>query len=328
MLVSKKTTSALKGIAVIGVVIIHMTSKVNSASVFGQVTPLLNQYARFAVPFFFLMSGFGLEKSHKFSLPFRDFLKGRLGKLVPAYVIWNLVYYIIIHRYGMDYNFLSLVKGVILGTISPQMYYVPLLLMFYVMYPILRRSASDLNYVIFWLVVTFLSQSMSILYPISNLQGLNVLNWIGYFVIGIFLGRDSVQIHISKVMNIFIDSVVVVSIIMVGVLAYRGYGVTNFNPFVVPYSLALFWLFTKLKALTHMNLFIFLGRKSYTIYLAHLLFLRILGGLIPVKGFFSFFLVLFGVLALSVVTDLVIIRMTVLLKKALEKLHLKKMPEN
>lgn len=302
MKINKTTTSAIKGISIIAVIVIHLTTTGNLNSFFGKTSLILNQYARFAVPFFIILSGYGLEVSKKYTIPIIPFLKGRLVKLLPAYVLWNLIYFLIIHR--TNFNLGLLLSGMLLGNISPQMYYVPVLLLLYVTYPVLRRMSKNWKQVLFWLSVTFISQTLSIFWVGTTLFGLNILNWAGYFVLGIFLANKEISMFAKNVVKISI--VFVPAAILVGILGFAGYGATNFNPFVVPYAWGLFFMLYNWRPFIDQEWLILLGEKSYTIYLAHWLFVRVVGGVIPVKGIPSLIFVLLIVLVLSVITDVIL----------------------
>lgn len=51
MKINKTTTSAIKSISIIAVIVIHLTTTGNLNSFFGKTSLILNQYVRFAVPF-------------------------------------------------------------------------------------------------------------------------------------------------------------------------------------------------------------------------------------------------------------------------------------
>src|SRR5260221_11166343 len=84
---------ALRVISILAVVLIHTTTRHLEITHYDLVhttfTLLLNQLSRFAVPLFFLISGFALEMSYKEDISYFSFLKKRLSKIFVPYIFWS-----------------------------------------------------------------------------------------------------------------------------------------------------------------------------------------------------------------------------------------------
>ena len=128
---SKKTTylfsiDALRVIAIIAVILIHTTTKslqaIDHNVTLAPFTLFLNQFARFAVPLFFLISGFVLELNYK-KLSIITFFKKRALRVIVPFVVWSLIY-----------NYI--------GESSYHLYFVPTLIIFYLAFPILHKILS------------------------------------------------------------------------------------------------------------------------------------------------------------------------------------------
>src|SRR5699024_6789641 len=103
---------------------------------------ILNQVARFGVPVIIFLSGWGLtvSKNYQRADNYFDFLKKRLVKLLPAYLFWNIVYLFL--RFFIQDESLSIremIVGLLRGTNYPHLYFVPLIVSFYLVYPLLLR---------------------------------------------------------------------------------------------------------------------------------------------------------------------------------------------
>lgn len=84
----------LRGLAILSVVIIHISAQPINAGVTGPMEVfyvILNQVTRFAVPAFLLLSGMGLTISGSGEDSYFRFLKKRLSKILPLYLfLWHL----------------------------------------------------------------------------------------------------------------------------------------------------------------------------------------------------------------------------------------------
>lgn len=130
----------IRTISILGVVLIHTTTKILEASGYAlnnfYWTLFLNQIARFAVPLFFLISGFVLELNYDFHQNYWAYLKKRLSKIFIPYVFWSVIYYFLIYNNNQD-NF---IKVILTGDASYQLYFIPTLLIFYLIFPFIHKA--------------------------------------------------------------------------------------------------------------------------------------------------------------------------------------------
>ncbi len=137
---------SLRIFAILGVVFIHVSSKsLELAGYDIQRVPLslfLNQAARFAVPLFFLISGFVLEYNYQ-KLNLTQFFQKRLNKLAVPYIIWSIIYYITLNRHPLkELVSTDFVKQLLLGTSSIQLYFIPAIVILYLLFPVFHRYLS------------------------------------------------------------------------------------------------------------------------------------------------------------------------------------------
>lgn len=129
------TLDLLRIIAICAVVAIHTTTRTLEASHFDLVklplTLFLNQAFRFAVPMFFMISGFVLELTYKFHKNYALYLKKRVQRIFVPYVFWSAIYYFLLYTNHTENFFQSLLNG----DSSYQLYFIPALLIFYVLFP-------------------------------------------------------------------------------------------------------------------------------------------------------------------------------------------------
>lgn len=139
-----KSIDSLRGLAILAVLLIHTTTRTLEASGFNisgfSFTIFLNQISRFAVPLFFLISGFVQELGFK-EEGYWSFIKKRFSKIFIPYILWSLIYYLLIYNQNHD-NFL---KVILVGNASYQFYFIPTLCIFYLLFPLLHKLLNFLK---------------------------------------------------------------------------------------------------------------------------------------------------------------------------------------
>lgn len=130
----------LRLISILAVVAIHTSTRTLEISHFDlanhQITLFINQATRFAVPLFFLISGFVLTLSYQKNLNYFSFLKKRLSKVLIPYVFWTIIYYFFIYTNHTN----NIIDALLTGSASWQLYFIPSLLLFYAIFPFLYKS--------------------------------------------------------------------------------------------------------------------------------------------------------------------------------------------
>lgn len=255
-------TNVMKGVAILSVVMIHMFQGTTDTSL-SSVLLMFNQFARFAVPVFLILSGIGLERSGKAKLPYRLFIKGRLAKLLPLYLFWTVVYHIANNR---EWTFLGVAKSLLLGGSSAQMYYVVVIMVLYLMYPLIRKAAISKLGLTALMVLTVVTQVMALFMPNILFGGLNVICWLGYFAAGIYAANFDIKLSKFTIM-----AILTIGIVSTLYLGFLGFG-TSMKPSVILYTVGLMFFMTSWKSKVLQTL----GKHSFNIYLCHMLVIMVL----------------------------------------------------
>jgi surface polysaccharide O-acyltransferase-like enzyme len=130
---------AMRVLAIVAVVCIHASTRILEVSTINSTSSLLafliNQVSRFAVPLFFMISGFVLEVSKSSEHGFGSYLSKRLSRIFLPYVFWSGVYYFFIYT---QHN-ISFFSSLLTGSASYQLYFIPTVLIFYLTYPLIHN---------------------------------------------------------------------------------------------------------------------------------------------------------------------------------------------
>lgn len=137
-----ESVDAVKGALVVGVVVIHLFAgplrdpdELGSPALFALV--LGDTAARACVPGFLLISAALLGRSAlRRPVTYRDFLRRRAARLLPAYLLWSAVLTLLgpkpsIGRVATDW---------LAGSASYHTYFVPLVIHLYLLFPLLQRG--------------------------------------------------------------------------------------------------------------------------------------------------------------------------------------------
>ncbi len=187
----------LRVVCILAVIMIHSTTKtLESVHLNVTLAPgalFLNQISRFAVPLFFMISGFVLEMNNK-HLSYFNYLKRRISRLLIPYIFWSAIYYIFVYRT----HTVGFVDALIYGSSSYQLYFIPSLLIFYFIFPLIRRIPLNNIFLIILFIIQIIFlyhdyyvRSLPIFYPL----GIALLNFF-IFLCGIYAYRKK-QILLS-----------------------------------------------------------------------------------------------------------------------------------
>lgn len=196
----------LRIISILAVILVHTTTKtIQAVSGNLHLVPwslFLNQIPRFAVPLFFLISGFVLELSCPPDLNYWSYLKKRLSRIFLPYLVWSAVYYFFVYPGNLS----GFPHALLVGSASYQLYFIPALIIFYLIYPLLHTLFKLISHkytlIIFGLLQLFFLYHDYYVGPFPIFYPLNIalLNYY-FFIIGIVAFRN--QLLLQKIIAKF-----------------------------------------------------------------------------------------------------------------------------
>lgn len=300
--ISKKTTylfsvDALRIIAILAVLLIHITTKtlqtLDHNVLIAPFSLLLNQVARFAVPLFFLISGFVLELNNRKVLSYVIFFKKRASRIVAPFLFWSTIYFFI--GWGFDLKklyTLSFLQDILYGTASYHLYFIPTLILFYLTFPILHSLIKILKnpFVLGCIVVLQTAlQFKDYYYGQLNIhQDLRIaILSISMFILGMIASchKEGIFVFVKKYLIFFVLSLFfLLAIIFFHVrnltlvkhtagYIYNQYGPLNYL-YTVLFALVFFYMFERTQFLR--KIFIALSKLSFFVFFIHVFILNFL----------------------------------------------------
>lgn len=295
----------LRILSILAVIFIHTTTRTLevSAYVLQEIpfTFFLNQIFRFAVPLFFIISGFVLELNYHIDESYLTYLKKRLNRIFIPYVFWSAVYYFFIYPENRNPNFLN---SLFRGDASYQLYFIPALLIFYLIFPFIRKYLKIIENIwvmIFLFLVQLILltydynvQQISLFYPLK----IALLNYFP-FIFGLVLSRhyDTFTNFLNKWKLILFPGAIFFGYFVFyegyhGYLSTRNYLTfySQWRPSVLIYTIFLggflYWFFDEALRLHGMDALVkAISRLSFFVFFIHVMILEILWYLIGVKNF-------------------------------------------
>ena len=298
--ISKKynpSIDLLRIVSIFSVVLIHTSTKIleyyNYDLVNQTFTLFLNQAFRFAVPLFFFISAFVLELNYPQDFNYFSYLKKRFSRLFLPYLFWSLIYYYFVYTI----NTKSFFTAFLLGDASYQLYFVPSLFIFYLVFPFLHRHIKFFarKFILIFLLIVQLSllsldyyfQPLPFPHPVSVF----LLNF-NIFVLGILASHHQVKIldFVKKYQISFISAFLILAVYITlegrnlylqnqnYLSFYSNWRPVNFI-YTLVFSALFFYIFSRFK---HKTVFINkIASYSFFVYLVHVIIIEITWILIP-----------------------------------------------
>jgi peptidoglycan/LPS O-acetylase OafA/YrhL len=183
----------LRGVGALAVVILHLSADPLIEESLRGRAPLVyllpNLATRFAVPAFVLLSGLGLSLSRDQDASYWRFLARRVSKILPAYVVWSLIYSWTMPAAPDSASLQGCIRELFTGTASFHLYFVTAILRLYVLYRaivyVVRRfswgafACCALSWLMIWLEPMLASTPVG-----AWLVALVPLRYLGYFAVG------------------------------------------------------------------------------------------------------------------------------------------------
>lgn len=291
----------LKGLAILGVIAIHVDSNlfnfVADETIIKNGIFTFDQIVRFSVPFFVFLSGLALGSKYlDKKIDVIEFLKRRVFKLLPLYFLWTGIIYLITHMVpswsGFSDSF-PLWQVIFWGKAEYHLYFVPMVFQLYLLFPLFLFFIRKKPHL--FLAITFIFQLILLWqFPrqiawTDQEQYIFFGSWVFYFVLGIFLSQKNVLANIGP------SAKKLIAVGIIGTLIWTvldTFNLMNLRENIIVatrsskisvYFYSIFFSVGSFISQTSIykivgplkKILVFIGQKSYLIYLSHTLVIRI-----------------------------------------------------
>lgn len=308
----KKIVNA-RGLAILAVLMIHITSvNLTQNGLYSNdfVKLMLNTISRFAVPTFFVSSGFGLCVTYYKYENVKDFYRHRI-KIIPDFIFWSIIFSALT---GEIFSVKGIIK-LLIGKSFYHMYFIPALLICYLIFPFIYRYFNTTKKLIVLILLGLVFQSLR--YVGVNLFFPELIGFMPYFIIGILLQKNTnILIKLKKHdLTLLLFGVIVLysNVIFDYMFTNKNMAIitTSIKPSVVIFSLSV--VIFMVKRFPNPNNFLnVLDINSMNIYYVHPIFLVLLNKFYDkyhvdsnniIIIFLSLLIILFASLAVSAIIN-------------------------
>jgi peptidoglycan/LPS O-acetylase OafA/YrhL len=237
LLKRKSYIDFLKGIAIIAVVLIHVTY-------FYYMDPIaedanvdffnfINNISRFAIAFFFILSGMLLSLKHTKKINFSKFYSSKIIRILIPYSIFT-IFIALVNNYTPIEFFMAFISG---GA-SPPYYFISVLFQFYLLFPILNYFKDSRIFLIISFFVSFVICLMPWYnYFLGFIPGF--MKFLFFFVYGMYMRNYIIKGKIEKKEAVYWLTLIFFYILLAVVFTghyYNGrliYAIAVFNLFII-----------------------------------------------------------------------------------------------
>lgn len=290
----------MRAICCVLVVIIHVTAAFwytfQVSSLPFKAVVVLNTFSKFAVPSFVLISGYVLYYvyNNKKIEPI-TFYKKRLLKVFLPYFIWSVLYIIVNYlAYERPVDFKSLIYYFSLGKANYHLYYICLILQFYILFPLLIKGFKLFQNPIIPSILFIGLNFYFIRYIKLPFSDRLFMYYIMFFILGFYLADLKIRdIKIRNIISLFITAIYIITVTYYVIETYKVMvKVPLLSKTLYRHS---WWYFSlisilflyvianyfgvKIKYLIDNKIINSISKHSFTIYLSHPMFMKILHSL-------------------------------------------------
>lgn len=196
----KITLDLLRIISILGVMTIHISSKMMGLGNESGWLYVINNAARFSVPAFLVISA-TLYFMKKNKGDYASYLKKRLGKLVPSYVFFTIVYFIFtltpytsrpLKLDGFFDGVFIFARDLVVGGAFSHLYFMSFIIIYTALYPLLEKLYRDkkMFFSIMMIFIFFAFNYYAQLYlGYDKIYRWTIFSWTIFVLFGFLLGE-------------------------------------------------------------------------------------------------------------------------------------------
>lgn len=247
------------------------------------VLNLLQGLGVFAVPTFLFISGAFVSYAARGEPPRLTFkfLSGSLGHIAWPYLLWSALFYVVVLlQFGERYTTQGYLKNILVGY---PFHFIPLLLLFYILSPLLVYLCRRHEFIVIGCILagqlflltllhtSILPRSMTVLVP--PVVGRTLADWAVYFplglVYGLYMKTALPRLHRTRLLM----AAATIVLFVLGALHWTRIIRLPMAGYLSPLPLVLLLPVIERRSIPMVDLLERVGKRSYGLYLTHLLVL-------------------------------------------------------
>lgn len=276
----------MRFVACLAVIIVHITATGVTGYINGSFPHVailfINRCFKFTTPIFIFFSGVTSFFSYrKKELKYFSFLKKRLERVLIAYLIWCVIYYVVYIKLGFySFDLRFLLNNIFYGTMSYHLYFVIIITQMYIVGPLLYKIIKNSDKKVAILLMAAIITALSSAYMNFQYSDRFFMKYVFFYILGIYvtLEYDSFISWIKKYRVIIATGYVGFSVLYTYVSFYNlplhMYVWFVFSIFALLF-VYLVGLMAKEKFKQFYSFIKLFGQSSYYIYLMHPLVLTL-----------------------------------------------------
>jgi len=205
----------LRGLAILAVITIHITTYFTKMPAITNLTIVymtLIVLARYGVPIFILVSGFVLYNKYNKEFKVSEFYIKRYSSIIPPYLIFSALY----EKWNRGAITTVFVTDLLTGRANQHLWFIILIIELCITYPVIMYVYNHFkNYSIakYFLVAAFFINIISNTYLESYWFIPQMLGWLFYFVLGMYIRDNYESIDIREIARKYWPLVITVACI-------------------------------------------------------------------------------------------------------------------
>lgn len=200
------TPDLMKIVAAIAVIIIHVTAGPSTKLPIGSFNHMaavfLNAWTLFAVPCFIILSGLAMSLGyHEKAIEYVSFVSRRCRVVLIPYLIWAFAYYGLYLVMGIrTFSWSGFAIAIGLGKANYHLYFVPIILQLYLLYPVLRAIVKKLPTWAGVILFTAIHICYSKYIPQFPFRDRLFMSYLLFFIYGMYIGihQDVFKSYVRK----------------------------------------------------------------------------------------------------------------------------------
>ena len=268
------TFYCIKAFAILSTVAAHVSSIIATPIASKIATTIWAVYSCVGVPWFFILSGFFFHYSKEKS---GEFWMKKVRSILVPWVLCGIGTYLLSCILGNSLELFGLVKWIC--GYSSWYYYMTVLLVLCVFFS--QNSSDTVCYCA--IGVNVISIFLHQYFGGGNFQFVNVLNWVGFFAVGILMRRYRLDRIIKNSQWIQCVCILVLGLGIGGTIYANEFGYFHISSLL--YEMASFPIILKLCSMivsrVKVNHLVFIGKQTLFVYLLHMQVVQAIGTRIP-----------------------------------------------